>query len=101
MNLRIGVRYRSQVCETEIIVVRAPKEDIDLRCGGHALVSPEAPQDPTLSLVREFSAGSLLGKRYTDGDALEVLVVRPGAGELTLSTTPLEVMDPRVLPSSD
>jgi hypothetical protein len=101
MQLKVGVRYRSQVCETEIIVVRAPDDDVELACGGHPMVESSAEPDPSLELQPQISEGTLLGKRYTDGGALEVLVVRPGRGALSVAGSPLAVMEPRVLPSSD
>ena len=38
MQLKAGVRLKSVVCTTEVIVVRVPKEDVDLRCGGQPMV---------------------------------------------------------------
>ena len=52
MQLRPGQRLRSQVCETQIIVVRPAETDIILKCGGSLMVdldsdiqSDSAPQD--------------------------------------------------------
>ena len=45
MELKPGVRLRSATDTTEVIVVRAPGEPVDLRCGGH----PMAPADDNLS----------------------------------------------------
>ena len=38
VQLKIGARYRSQVCQTEIIVVRPLPGEADLTCGGHPVV---------------------------------------------------------------
>jgi len=45
MELRVGMRCRSVVCETEVIVVRAPSEPVELWCGGHPMVARE-PASP-------------------------------------------------------
>lgn len=43
-----------------------------------------------------------LGKRYksTDG-AVELLVIKPGAADLRYEGEPMELMQPKVLPSAD
>ena len=38
MQLKIGARYRSQVCQTEIIVIRPLPGGADLTCGGHPVI---------------------------------------------------------------
>ena len=38
MKLPMGTRLRSTVDTTEVVVVTAPPEDIDLRCGGRPMV---------------------------------------------------------------
>ena len=38
MPLKSGQRLRSQVCTTEVIVVRVPADDITLSCGGAPMV---------------------------------------------------------------
>jgi len=42
MELKTGERLRSATDTTEVIVVRAPSEAIDLRCGGHPMVALDA-----------------------------------------------------------
>lgn len=101
MKLKIGARYRSQACETEIIVVRAPLHSIDLTCGGYPIVETGDAAAESFGLAPDAGAGTLLGKRYTDLEELEVLVVRPGRGTLAVAGTALSIMESRVLPSSD
>ena len=36
--LKAGTRLKSVVCKTEVMVVAAPKEDVELTCGGASLV---------------------------------------------------------------
>lgn len=43
-----------------------------------------------------------LGKRYKSSDgAVEVLVIKPGACDLRYNGQPMELMQPKVLPSAD
>src|SRR5580658_8199452 len=39
MQLKAGLRLRSVTDTGEVVVVRAPAEPVDLRCGGHALAA--------------------------------------------------------------
>jgi hypothetical protein len=103
MDLRVGARLRSVVCDTEVIVVRSPGRAVDVRCGGQPMVAKDDLGEPTSAEPRAgFADGALLGKRYADADqGLELLVTRPGTGTLSLGEVPLPVKDPKRLPSSD
>ncbi len=102
MEVKVGSRLRSVVCETEVIVVKAPAGALDVRCGGHPMVAKDEDA-PALGVPAPGLAdGALLGKRYTDADgSLELLVTRAGAGTLGLGETVLAVKEPKRLPSSD
>jgi len=102
MTLTPGLRLRSRVCDTEVIVVRAPSSDIALHCGG----APMAPFDEevvTTDPADGWDGGALLGKRYTSSDHedLEVLVTKEGRGTLGDGTEPLVLKEAKPLPSSD
>ena len=101
IELRPGDRFRSAVCTTEVVVVKAPSTALDLRCGGAVLLRPddEAPADASISA--EHSDGSLIGKRYTDGGELELLCSKAGDGSLSVGDTPLEIKGAKPLPASD
>lgn len=101
VELKVGTRYSSQVCAGEVIVVRAPAGDVDLRCGGQPMVVSGSEAAPGLVAAPAAMGGSLLGKRYTDGADLEVLVVKPGAGTLAVGDTALQIKQAKPLPSSD
>jgi hypothetical protein len=103
MELKSGARLRSQVCSTEVIVVRPVPGDVDLTCGGHPMVEVKETPAEGLSLKPELAEGSQLGKRYTSPEAgdLEILVTKAGEGSLALGTAPLPLKEARPLPSSD
>jgi hypothetical protein len=103
MQLRPGLRLRSQACATEVIVTRAPAGEIALACGGHPMVAIDSPPASPREVAAGYDAGNLLGKRYTSPDdaALEVLVTRAGTGTLSDGRLPLVVKEARPLPASD
>jgi len=101
MELKPGTRLRSQVCSTEVIVVKAPDGDVDLACGGAAMIPLDAPVAAG-SIADAHRGGTLLGKRYADETTgIEVLCTKAGEGALSLGSTPLPVKDAKPLPSSD
>lgn len=102
MKLTPGSRWRSAVCDTEVVVVRGAGDDVDLRCGGQPMV-PMGEEPPVgLALEPAFADGTALGKRYTDGAGdLELLCTKPGAGSLSLGDEPLVLKEAKPLPSSD
>jgi hypothetical protein len=102
MQITTGARYRSQVCETELIVVRPLPGEVDLSCGGHPLVDLKAAPAAGLSLKAGADTGNGLGKRYTDASGrLELLVTKAGQGTLALAGEPLAVKQAKPLPASD
>ena len=102
MQINSGARYRSQVCETELIAVRPLPGDLDLTCGGHPLVDLKAEPAAGLSLKEGADSGNHLGKRYTDASGqLELLVTKAGQGTLALGGEPLALKQAKPLPASD
>ncbi len=102
MITKAGLRLSSVVCDTEVIVIKAPKEDLDLRCGGQPMVelSDETPR--TGEPAAPHDAGTLIGKRYAAGDpAVEVLCTKAGAGSLSVGDDVLSAKEASPLPSSD
>jgi hypothetical protein len=99
--IKNGTRLQSQVCDTQVIVVRASDTLDDLRAGGAPMVPVGDPIDASLSLNEAFSAGTLMGKRYVDAAGAEVLVTKAGAGSLSVGETPLVVKEAKPLPASD
>ena len=102
LELKAGSRWRSPVCDTEVVVVRAPAEPVDLACGGHAMVPLDAEPPAGLELKDDQADGTLLGKRYAVADVgLELLCTKPGKGSLTLAGEPIGLKEAKPLPSSD
>jgi hypothetical protein len=97
-----GGRYRSQVGDTEIIVVRAPDDDVDLTCGGYPLIGfGETPPDG-LEPAPGLDTRTPTGKRYVDkAGIIEILVTRGGSGTLALGSVPMAQKVAKPLPSSD
>lgn len=107
-DLKPGSRWRSAVCTTEVVVVRAPARPVTFRIGGAAVFPADAGQGgpgPDRGGAQPDAAlagGTLLGKRYTDeATGLQVLCVKPGDGTITVDGRPAAVVAPRQLPASD
>ncbi|WIM89721.1 hypothetical protein PT015_09990 [Candidatus Mycobacterium wuenschmannii] len=99
--MKSGTRLQSQVCDTQVIVVKAANDLTDLWCGGTAMITLDADVDPTATLDPRLAEGTVMGKRWFDAAGSEVLVTKPGAGTLTLGDVPLSVKDAKPLPASD
>jgi len=102
MDLKPGSRWKSAVCDAELVVVRPPKSPVSLECGGHPVVPHGAAKPEGLSLAADHSGGSQTGKRFADEETgLEVLCTKAGAGSLSINGQPLAAKDAKKLPASD
>ena len=102
MRASVGARLASTVCETEVIVIRAPDGDVDLECGGAPMVAAGSAEAHSGTLEAADGDGTLVGKRYIDsGHGLEVLCTKSGRGALGVGRSPLTIRPPANLPSSD
>jgi hypothetical protein len=102
MRLKVGSRYRSQVCNTELIIVRALPAEVELACGGHPVIDIKAQATSGLSVRDRADGGTELGKRYIDASGkLEVLVTKAGRGTLSLDGEALTLKEAKPLPASD
>jgi hypothetical protein len=102
MELKAGSRWRSAVCDTEVVVVKAPSTPVELACGGHPLLPIDQDRPAGATIDDAFAAGTAIGKRYAD-DAIgiELLATKGGAGSLSVNGTPLDLKTAKPLPSSD
>ena len=99
--IKNGTRLQSQVCNTQVIVVRASEGLDDLRAGGAPLIPVGDTPDAGLTLDPALSDGNLMGKRYVDDSGAEILVTKAGAGTLSIGSTPLAIKEAKPLPASD
>lgn len=95
--IKTGTRLRSQVCDTEIIVIKPGEGLDDLRAGGVAMreIGADAALDPN------FADGNVMGKRYVNEAGAEVLVTKAGAGTLSVGGVPMSIKEAKPLPASD
>ena len=104
--LKPGTRLRSQVCATEVVVVRPGDGGVNLTCGGVPMIpfdeSASAAPD-TAGRRSDLMGGNVLGKRYVQGadGNFEVLVTKQGDGTLADGASPLVTKQAKPLPSSD
>ncbi len=101
-KLKTGSRLRSAVCPTEVMVVAAPKGEVEVACGGAPMVDIGAEPPSGLSVSPDADKGTMLGKRYVNeaGD-LELLCTKPGKGSLGSGDALLVLKESKPLPSSD
>ena len=102
MLLKAGTRLKSAVCQTQVIAVRAPSDDVDVTCGGHPLLALEAEAPAGGTVESGHEGPTLLGKRYADEElGLELLCTKGGDGALFVNGAPLGLKEAKALPSSD
>ena len=102
MILKVGQTLASAIDTTAVIVVRAPKDEVALTCGGVDMVVGKSGLGDGSGIDDAHRGGALLGKRYVDENAaVEVLCTKAGDGVLALDGRILEVKSAKPLPSSD
>jgi hypothetical protein len=100
--LKAGTRFRSAVCDTQVMVIKAPAGEFDLHCGGAPMLAASEASAPDVVLDPDFAAGTLIGKRYVNADeSVELLCIKGGNGSLALNGAPTEIKQAKQLPSSD
>ncbi len=102
MEIKPGSRWKSAVCDAQMVVVRPPKSEGELQCGGVAVL----PQADAAALAGEVhpdhAGGVLIGKRYVDEESqIEVLGAKAGKGSLSFDGRALSLKDAKPLPASD
>jgi hypothetical protein len=101
-QLKPGTRLRSAVCDTEVMVVAAPKSDVQLSCGGAPMLDIAQPRPQGGVPAPEACSGTQLGKRYVNASGdLEVLCTKPGKGSLGVAGALLSLKEAKPLPASD
>ena len=99
---KAGMRLKSAVCSSQVMMVVAPARDVTLTCGGAPVLELSAPDAPGGSIDPAHKQGTQMGKRYTNaaGD-IEILCTKPGEGGLAVDGEILAVKGAKPLPSSD
>src|SRR3546814_2918598 len=64
MDLKPGSRWKSAVCEAQMVVVRPPSTVGELQCGGAAVIPIDDGAAPTGEVSPDFAEGVAIGKRY-------------------------------------
>jgi hypothetical protein len=101
-QLKPGLRLKSAVCDTSVVVIATPSPDLEVTCGGAPLIAVDDDAPAGASLDPDAAEGSQRGKRYVNeaGD-LELLCANPGKGSLACDGTPLALKSAKPLPASD
>ena len=101
-QLKPGMRIRSAVCDTEVMVIAAPAAGAEVTCGGAPMIAMDAEPPAGVAIDPEAAEGTQLGKRYTNeaGD-LELLCTKPGKGSLGCDEALLTIKGAKPLPASD
>lgn len=96
--MKPGSKLKSQVCDTEVMVIKCGAGEV--QCGGAAMAAdkPAAPE----ALADDCAGGSLMGKRYVNAaGTFELLCVKGGKGSLAVDGAVLAIKDAKPLPASD
>ena len=101
-ELKAGSRLKSTVCNTEVIVVKAPTGDVAVTCGGAPMVLAGEDVAEKGKPAADAADGTALGKRYVNGDeTLEILCTKAGDGSLGVGGELLVLKEAKPLPASD
>lgn len=102
MELKPGSRWKSAVCESQILIIRPPSVDGELQCGGVPVLEQGDASETSGDVDPAHAAGVLIGKRYTDAaSGIEVLGAKPGKGSLSFNGVALVLKEAKPLPASD
>jgi hypothetical protein len=102
MALKAGARFKSAVCDTQVMVIKAPAGEFDLCCGGAEMLAGAATAPAGAQLNAAHAAETLIGKRYVNADeSVELLCTKGGKGALALNGVAMEIKQAKQLPSSD
>ncbi|WP_322817901.1 hypothetical protein [Tepidiforma sp.] len=94
-----GKRYVVPGGVAEFIVTKGGNGE--LRCGDVPM-QIRGQEDPSVTVDTTGMETVQLGKRYRDEPTgIEVLVVKPGPCALNVDGRPMELLQPKVLPSAD
>jgi hypothetical protein len=102
MDIKPGSRWKSAVCDAQMVVVRPPTAVGELQCGGFPVVPQASDGAPSGEIHPDHAGGVLIGKRYIDEESgIEVLGAKAGQGSLAFDGRPLNLKEAKPLPASD
>lgn len=102
MKLRAGQKLHSAVCDTQVVVVKAPADEVDLGCGGAPLLADGDEAPAGAELDASLGDPPAVGKRYAHEElGLELLCTKAGKGALTCNGVVLAIKGAKPLPASD
>jgi hypothetical protein len=102
MQLKPGSRWKSAVCDAQLVVVRPPNAAGELQCGGAPVLPIDDASAPSGNVSADFAEGVMIGKRYTDeASGIEVLGAKAGKGSLAFNGVAMTVKGAKPLPASD
>lgn len=102
MEYKPGSRWKSAVCDAQLVVVRPPSAAGALQCGGVAVLPIDDTATPSGDVNPDFAEGVMIGKRYTDeASGIEVLGAKAGKGSLAFGGVAMTIKGAKPLPASD
>jgi hypothetical protein len=102
MDMKPGSRWKAHTAGPEFVVVRPPKQQGEVRCGGHQLVPVGASGVSALAPEEGLADPVMVGKRYFDETSeLELLASKAGTGTLTIDGRVMAPKAAKALPASD
>ncbi len=100
--LKAGARLTSAVSDATVMAIKIPAGEYEITCGGVDMVLAGGATPEGADIAAGDSGEVLMGKRYVDeGETVEFLCTKAGAGTLVLDGAPLDVKQAKQLPSSD
>ena len=99
--IKPGSRWKSVVCNAEVVVVKPASDGSMPRCGGEDMV-PMGSAVTTKPARAGHDGGCSIGKRYrSERTGLELLCTKAGTGALSAGDELLVVVETKKLPASD
>lgn len=100
-TIKVGARLKSNVCDTEVMIIACVDTSVTISCGGQPMIDATATKTNG-NIDPAHGAGTLLGKRYVNAAGkIELLCVKAGKGSLAANGEALVLKDAKPLPSSD
>ncbi len=102
VSLKPGTRLYSAVSATELIVVKAPSDEVELTIGGAPALTDADGRDESVGAAEGHDGDAQMGKRYVDADdTIELLCTKPVPGLPAVGGAVLTLKDAKPLPASD